>query len=355
MIAVALVVAGCASGSRGKATPSPTPTAAASSTPVPAASPCPVSSARSDGVIDVGGGRTVIVSERPLALIDGGVTRELRTHGSADDTALACAADGRFALGWIETRGEEVQRVRLALGDRVVTLARDTSFDALNPSLSGIALAFEPDGELLVAFAQGAKVRAVTVSPAGKVGRTVTVGRAIQFTDLAAEVAPNGRAVVAWATEDTGLQFDEPIHLLVATREAGRLFAPARTVHVGSSVDPDEGAPLEIALAVAPNGGAALMWSDVTGGYKRGGFRHPVLVSALDGAPRRLTGHGEIGDVAIRDDGTVLALFVSRKRLRAAVGGAAPADLGPASEARAFFDADGRPTVALPDGTTLHP
>ncbi|MDA0184392.1 hypothetical protein OJ997_29075 [Solirubrobacter phytolaccae] len=353
---VAVLVAGCSSSApRPRPTASPTPSAAperAAAGAVPRA--CPVSSARSDGAVEAGGS-AVSVSEKPLALVTDGVAKELPARGTVDLTALACSADGRVALGWIEHRGERVQRLRLAVGERVVTLVRSSDYDGLNPFLSGLALAFEPDGELLVAYGERGRVRAVTVSRAGKLGRRVTLGRTSEYTSVVAEVAANGRAVVAWATEDSGLQVDLPILVRAATRDSGRLFGEARTVDKGTSVDPDEGAPLDLVLAVSANGRAALMWNDVTGSYKRGGFRHPVLVGSLDGKPRRVAAHGEIRDVAIRDDGTVLAVFVSRGRLRAAVGDSDPVDLGAADSARASFDADGRGVVEFASGKVVRP
>jgi hypothetical protein len=356
-IALALLVAGCSSGSGPSPTRSPSPTPAtaapAVAAPVPAA-PCPVSSARSDGALDLGGGRTVIVALDPPALVVDGVARELEARGEVYEAALACAADGRYAVAWIESEGEDVQRLRLARGDQVVTLSRSTEFDALNPALSGLALAFEPDGELLVAFGEGPRVRAVTVSPLGTVGRTVTLGATIQFTQAVAEVAANGRAVVAWATQDGGIEANRPVQVRAATRQPGRWFTEAQLVSSGTSADPLEPAPLDLALAVADNGRAALQWGDLTGSRRSGGFRHAVLVGELGQEPRRLTRDGEVRDVAIRADGTILAVFVSGGRLRAVIG-ERRVDLGRADDARAFFDTTGRPTVELSSGALIHP
>jgi hypothetical protein len=180
----------------------------------------------------------------------------------------------------------------------------------------------------------------------------VTVGEAIELSGVAAEVAPDGRAVVAWSTHDSGLQVDRPNQVYVATLRDGRPTG-SRRVHAGRAVDPDEGGPLDVALAVA-DGHAALLFSDVTGSSERGGFRHPVLVASLDGRPRRLAADGVPHDVAVRADGRILAVWTARQRLWAAVGTGPPRALGPAEDARAAFAPDGRATVTTASGRTLN-
>jgi hypothetical protein len=65
-----------------------------------------------------------------------------------------------------------------------------------NDPISSVALAFAPDGALLVAYAVPAEVRALMVGADGAMGPPVRLGPASEITKLAAEIAPNGRALL---------------------------------------------------------------------------------------------------------------------------------------------------------------
>jgi hypothetical protein len=84
----------------------------------------------------------------------------------------------------------------------------------------------------------------------------VTLGKALEVSEVAVEIGAAGRAVVAWATRDTGLRVDFANRLRAAFRERGERFGPAQLVHVGHAVDPDDGQPLGLRLAVAPAEGS---------------------------------------------------------------------------------------------------
>ena len=155
-------------------------------------------------------------------------------------------------------------------------------------------------------------------------GKLVTLGPAIWGATIVAQIAANGRAVIAWTTQDAGIQFDQANRLRAAFRSRGRPFGPAQLVHVGNAVDPDDGQPLDLRLAVAPDGRALLEWSDITGSYARGGFQYPIRVAEASpggrfGRSRRLASDAGVGDVALAGDGTAAAAWGGKGGVRVAL------------------------------------
>ena len=158
---------------------------------------------------------------------------------------------------------------------KTVATARAPFDDA---GVDDAALAFAPDGELLVAYSIFGEVRAARVSRSGEVGRSFKLGPASEITQLAAVIGSRGRAVVAWSTYDGGEEQNVARRIYAATRASGaREFTPAALIHRSSGRN--EFAFLEpgIRLAVAPNGRALLMWRAETGSWPRS--HHPVRLA----------------------------------------------------------------------------
>ena len=282
---------------------------------------------------------------------------ELGARRRADASALACGPGGRVAAAWVEYRGDRLWALRIATRSPGGNVSAAKTVEATRAvydyrAITGLALAFGPDGSLLVAYGVFKEVRGVMVSPSGDAGPPSKLGPAEEITQIAAEVGRRGRAVVAWTTIDAGEERNERRRVYAATRERGApAFGRARLVHRAKYLNITaytEATETALRLAVAPNGRALLMWgtdrgSDIDAGYS---------VRVSEAAPRghfaasgQLAGSGSPGDVAIRSDGTALAVFRSGGRLRAVVH--APGNRFGSPEVLAGPDRTESPTASL--------
>ena len=268
--------------------------------------------------------------------------------------AVTAAAGGARAI--IEVTGSEDFRLRVSFRGRTRTLARYDRSDFLNPALTDVALAAAGDGSVLVAYGEGAfegaRVRALTLSRTGRFGRARTIGRTLGFADVSAGAAPDGRAVVAWATWDTGLEINVPMRVLAATRATGETrFARAQELERARKAS--EPAPYT-QLAVTRDD-ALLLWKGTGPGLRaaragaRGGFGEVVRL-----------GTGRPGAVALRADGAAVATWLHDARVYASVAAAGGlfgrpepvSDRTRADELGASFATSGRPVVTWTTGTT---
>ncbi len=217
------------------------------------------------------------------------------------------------------TTSRRARGLQLVLGHPPVTLA-SVSDDLEAAEITDVQLAFAPDGELLVVWAEPKRIRAVTVSRADVVGKVVTLGKASDVSRLGAEIAANGRAVVAWTTQDGGEERNSPHVVRAVTRAHGKTFGRAQTIDGHGGVDADQSLDdprSAIRLAVAPNGRALLLWGTVAGVCCH--FTHPLRVASASatgrfGAFRDIAPSGVPGDVAIRSDGTQLVVWSADAR-----------------------------------------
>ncbi len=329
--------------------------------------PCPVASSRAgrpDRVLALPGGRTITLDAKGLVDTDGGnVTHTpLPTKDDVWKRALACAKDGTIAVGWVEDTGGEQSRLRLALrrpgqplGAPVTIATVEDRYEG--PTIEDAALAFAPDGRLLVVWPELKRVRALTIAATGSRGRTVTLGKASDSTVVAAEISRSGRAVVAWTTQDLGEERNQPHVIRAAFRAPGHTFAKARTVDSGGGVvDPEQYAhdpQSGLRLAVGDDGRALLQWGALSE-PRRYHYDHPIRLASASprgrfGHRRTLAGDGYPGDVAIRRDRTPLIVWYADKALRASVDlGADPTTLDtgkPFEAVSATFLSDGRAEV----------
>jgi hypothetical protein len=235
---------------------------------------------------------------------------ELGARKPTDVRALACGRGDRLAAAWTEWLGDGRARLLLSLdgGPARVLDTAETPYDAA--PIGDVALAYAPDGSLVVAYAVFEQVRAIRVTDRVP-GEPHTLGPAFEITDVVAD-----RDVVAWTTIDGGEERNER-RRIYAVRGAGRPQLVQRAPkHVQLAMTGQPGTGLR--LSVAANGRAALLW-----GVDRAEFGEYSVWAAEappDGRfkrPRRVSRDGEPGAVAIRSDGTVLAVFATGSELRA--------------------------------------
>jgi hypothetical protein len=236
---------------------------------------------------------------------------ELGARKPTDVRALACGPGDRVAAAWTEWLGNGRARLLLSWGGeraRVLDTAEAPYDDA---PIGDVALAFAPDGSLLVAYSVFKAVRAVRVTADGVVGEPFVLGPAFEITQVVAE-----RDVVAWTTIDGGEERNERRRIYAVRGGSPPQLVQRAPRHVQIAMTGQRGT--ELRLSVAPNGRAALLW-----GVDRAEFEE-FSVWAADAAPgrpfrrpRRVSRDGEPGDVAIRSNGTVLAVFEAGNELRA--------------------------------------
>ena len=331
---VALALAGCGhEAARPAATATPTPAPARQAVTRREPLKCPVASSRAgwpSRVLALGDGRYVKLWGHRPRLAD--VTAEghllgqteLGARGRANSRALACGRHGRLAAAWVEYRADKVYALRLALHGRTRTLATARA-PYWDDGVTDVALAFAPNGELLVVYAIFHEVRAAVVSRSGQIGAPFRLGPALEVTQIAADTARSGRTVVAWTTIDSGEERNERRRIYAVTRTRGGFGRP-QLVHRARGVVLNNftaGAQTSIRLAVAPNGRALLLWHTDAGTDPDG--RYPLRVARARphgrfGASRQLSPDAREGDVAIRSDGAALAVWIDAKGLRALVG-----------------------------------
>ncbi len=329
-------------------------------------------------------------TDRPLA----GRERTLAAFRSPGGTSfpLAAAANerGDVAVAWVEGGGFvggrfEDSRLRLAVRrpnrgfSAPVTVARGYA-------IAAVSLAWGSGGDLVVAHnrqflgrerrvagARGA-IEARVQRAGGALGPAQRIGPSRGSDRLSAAVAPNGRMVVAWGTNDPGEEVNEPFEVRAALRPAGpRLFrAPQLLDDGGGATDPG-GVFGRVVARMAADGTATVAFTarrPATGPEPaRERFVHPVLVATTVGgvrfgAPQQLAPEGALGDLAVAPDGTALAVWTAPTPgtevvdpalgdVAAAVRPAGAPAFGPA-EAVAAGEAASDPRVALtPDGGAL--
>ena len=295
---------------------------------------CPASSSRAGRV------------GRPLILAGG-------SHVASSTRVLACGPRGLPAQAWVVDRGGTSRLLLLAGHGPTATIAVvEDRFDS--PAISDVELVYAPDGRLLLVWAEPGRIRAQTVG-----GAPVTVGPASDLSQIAAETAADGRTVVAWTTQDAGLERGEPHVIRAAFRSRGGIFGRWQDVDAHADVDPEQGTGdprAAIRLAVAPNGRALLQWGTVRDlGYTT---RYPLRYALAGphgrfGRFRQLASDGFPGDVAIRSDGSTLAAWRADGAVQVAYrrfGHPKAFAQGDATDnVAAAFLADGRPTVSWQD------
>ena len=249
-------------------------------------------------------------------------TRALLADGVAVySSAIVAGAGGGLAAVWLEVdEAADTETLKLTVnGGPPAAIATGEGVE--EPAISDLALLAEPGGGYLLAWSEPKHVRAVSIAAAGAVGAPVAIGEADSISTVRAGVAANGRAVIAWSTQDGGEERNRPLIVRAAIRaRAGEPFAHAHLLRRGDTIDYVLGG---FSLAVSPEGRAVLAWADVNGtryglytsvANAHGGFG-PVRRDTTLG---RDTSPGEIETTAFTPTGTALVAYYSRGRSRIA-------------------------------------
>ena len=210
------------------------------------------------------------------------------------DVALAANADGEAAIAWTEDKG---YRGRRANNDRLYLSVRKIGGRFGKPSvlvgsgkLADVSVAYGPNGHLLVAFERQAIDRAGQPGPRRVQARyrparqgfgpIDDLGIERGVTDIVSAVAANGRAYVAWRTQDGGIEANRPLEVWAATKPASaRRFRAAIAVHRGDrSIERPRG---RLNIAIDRSGAdAAIAFTGVGVPRPGTGVLMPVLVSS---------------------------------------------------------------------------
>lgn len=269
---------------------------------------------------------------------------ELGARKPSDVRAFACWRQGRTGAAWTEYRGDGVYALRVAVrpdGVKTADVVRSMYDDA---GVDDVALAFTPDGTLVVVYSVFHAVRAVTMTGDSELSEPVTLGPALERTQLQAEISRSGRAVVAWTTIDAGEERNERRRVYAVTGRVGA-FGPPQLVDRARHRDISAWTDVPIRLAVAANGRAALLWGtdrdDPDADPSTDTYIVRAATAAPDGAfaqPRTLSKAGLPGDIGVRPGGSFFALWTTTNGLRASLGhGTERVAEGPTANVRASF------------------
>ena len=285
-----------------------------------------------DPVID-GRGRVALLSLRSL----GALTRLRISFGSAADPvqanshvlatyaparaelgdrpAIAVSERGEIAVAWVQfVPRASIHRLRLAVRPPGRAFRRTRTLATADGVIQDAALTYDRAGRLLVAYgaerSSGRRLRRTVEArlrgARGEFRRAEVLGPHDGVAQISAAMAPAGRAVVAWDSQDGGEGAEKPYRVRAAIRAPGsRAFGRTQLLDPGATSDRVPGRSV---LGVAPDGSATVAWSNVVGAST------PVRVAAA--GPRTRFGptvqaapDGAVGDLAVGGDGSALLLW----------------------------------------------
>jgi hypothetical protein len=194
-----------------------------------------------------------------------------------------------------------------------VTIATLSSTRVFVGPIGSVAVTLDARGDTLVAYSTYSQVLAVTLSRGGVLGRTQVIGPCDLSCDLSASEAPNGRAVVAWGSQQIGGDGAVDPYVVRAAIRPGPDAPFAGSIQAsGSFVDDQSSGPPQV--AIAPTGRVVLEWGNVAGPNTQAETQ-PIYaaIAGPDGSfgpVSRLARNGYTGSVAIRPDGATLITWV---------------------------------------------
>ena len=272
-----------------------------------------------------GGGTRLSVSFGTTAApVSGRRPRVLSTYALAQaeqgDPAIAVSAQGEAAVAWVEflqrgrVQGLGIHRLRLAIRTPGGAFGRPRTLATANGGIQGVALAYGRAGDLLAAYGaerSRGRTRRRTVEARLRrsrrgFGPARVLGPHEGLVDLSATMAPTGRAVVAWGTQDGGEGAEKPYRVRAAIRAPGSAtFSRTQLLDPGATVDR---VPGRLVLGLAPDGSATVAWSNVVGSS------NPVRVATTGPRTRfrpagQVAPNGAVGDVAVSGDGTAVLVW----------------------------------------------
>ena len=254
---------------------------------------------------------------------------EFDTIGDWSGPALAASPQGEVAVAWTEFRhgpdgSEETgeHRVMVAFGRagrRFGRPRRVDGFSYLNRDSQSIALGYGARGDLVMAYGIGPRTAGSPLAVAARVrradrrlGRPQFLGNRRENSTIAAAVAPSGRAVVVWASQDGGEEVNSPWIVRAAIRP------PRGRFRRGPAIDPGDAphrVPHRLAVAMAPDGTATAAWGNVRGSEID--RRLPVRTATAPpsggfGRISQLADTGLLGSVTTAANGTTLITWTNQ-------------------------------------------
>ena len=253
---------------------------------------------------------------------------EFETIGDWSGPALAASPQGEVAVGWTEFRdgpdgSEETgeHRVMVAFGRagrRFGRPRRVDGFSYLERDSQSIALGYGARGDLVMAYGIGRRTAGSPLAVAARVrragrrlGRQQFLGNRRENSTMAAAVAPSGRAVVVWASQDGGEEVHSPWIVRAAIRPPRGRFSR------GTAIDPGDApyrVPHRLAVTMARDGSATAAWGSVRGPEIGGQF--PVRTATAPptggfGPITQLAEIGILGSLVTAADGTTLITWAN--------------------------------------------
>lgn len=268
-----------------------------------------------------------------------GRTGEARTLARglvlAGRPVLAVNDRGEAAAAWIEDRSDVSDRLWLALRRPGQAFATPTVLLGKG-NLSGVDVAFGEGGDLVVAAVRNVDGRARIVARVRRAGHgfgeVQDLGPNRGIATVRAAMAPTGRAVVAWGTQDGGIEANVPYRVYAAVKPAGpRSFRDATLLDEAPIAAYPAGPPQ---LGIARDGTATVAWSmpvRVQAGSRELAFPVRTATTGTDAvfrAPLDSGATGAVRDVAVNVDGAT-AVTVARLDLQGPAGDAAVALVRP--------------------------
>lgn len=268
-----------------------------------------------------------------------GRTGEARTLARglvlAGQPVLAVNDRGEAAAAWIEDRSDVSDRLWLALRRPGQAFATPTVLLGKG-NLSGVDVAFGEGGDLVVAAVRNVDGRARVVARVRRAGHgfgdVQDLGPNRGVATVRAAMAATGRAVVAWGTQDGGIEANLPYRVYAAVKPAGpRSFRDATLLDEAPVAAYPAGPPQ---LGIARDGTATAAWSmpvRVQAGARDLTFPVRTATTGTDAvfrAPLDTGATGAVRDVAVNVD-SATAVAVARLDFEGAAGDAAIALVRP--------------------------
>lgn len=288
----------------------------------------------------------------------GAIGRRVTAH--AADHALASNLRGRGAVAWIDSRRFQAAAVRVRLAGRRGRLGRTTTLGRAD-DISDVDVAVGPRGQVAVLWSEdrGSRRRVVArVRDRGarRFGRLLRLGRHAGLAEIDATYLTSGRLAVAYWSQDPGEEASRPLEVRWASvdRSARRVLARAlldrgsvaeRPLGAVNLEATPEGATVVYAMPAAPDRSEIRTASSGPLGHF--------------GAPAVLAPAGALGDLVQGPTGTLLAVWARAEGFVRTAVEAAVKPLGggfgaseevsreevAAAPSAAFSPATGRPTA----------
>jgi hypothetical protein len=251
-----------------------------------------------------------------------GALHEL-ARGILTSTAVAANARGDAIAAWVELLPrrndrdfERRTRLRISLRRAGGRFGRPVTLRS-GVGSGQVAVAYNQRGGIVLAYTAGRSLYARVRRGGHGWSRPRRLGPNAGFVDASVVMAPSGRAVVAWGTQDGGEEANQPWVVRAAVLPArSTTFRAAQTLEPGGAVSRPAG---RVAIALGADGRAAIAWSGAVHDPSpspgiNGTYTFPVRVALSDtagrfGAAQQVAPSGAAGDVAMRGDGTALVVW----------------------------------------------